>query len=170
MALTQKTEVDKIEVVGKWKNIQVRTASWVEDGEGNEIGGKQYHRHVIAPNDDYSDESPEVQAIASAVHTQELINAYLSHINGDEGPVEPSEPAVPSQITALQGMMAIDAAGLADAFEAWANDPERTFAEKAYIQKADVWKRADPVLITGAAALGLTDEQVDEMFIAAKAM
>lgn len=170
MALTQKTEVDKIEVVGKWKSIQVRVASWVEDDEGNEIGGKQYHRHVVQPGDSLVDETAEVQAIAATLHTDELIAAYQASLAGDEDVDAPAVDLVPEQITALQGMMAIDQSGLSDAFDAWANDPARTFSEKAYIQKADVWKRNDPVLAAGAEALGLTDEQVDDMFKLAKTL
>lgn len=163
MALIQKNEVDKIEVVGKWKHIQVRAASWVEDDDGNEVGGKQYHRHVVAPGDSLAEQTAEVQAIAATLHTDELIAAYQASLAGEDIDA-PAPDLVPQQITALQGMMAIDQSGLSDAFDTWANDPARTFSEKAYIQKADVWKRSDPVLAAGAEALGLTDEQVDDMF------
>ena len=53
MALTKVEKLDKIEIVGDFKHIQCRHATWVED-DGEVIGGKQFHRHVIAPNDDYS--------------------------------------------------------------------------------------------------------------------
>lgn len=80
--------------------------------------------------------------------------------------VEP--PPVPQQVTALQGMLALDHAGLSAAFEAWANDPARTFAERAFINKALTWKRNDPVLLEGAAALGITD--LDPLFILAASL
>ena len=49
MALTERTEEDKIEVVGTFKHVQVRTATVIERG-GNEIS-RTYHRHVLSPND-----------------------------------------------------------------------------------------------------------------------
>lgn len=78
-------------------------------------------------------------------------------------------PSIPSEVTALQGMLAIDQSGLSAAFESWANDPLRTFAERAFISKALVWKRNDPVLIAGAQAMGITD-QLDQLFILASTL
>ena len=43
------------------------------------IGGKQFHRHVIAPNDDVSSEPQEVQDLVAVVHTQEIKDAYTAH-------------------------------------------------------------------------------------------
>ena len=65
---------DKIEIVGEYKTVQVRTCTKVlEDGIELSSG---YHRHVITAGQDYSNESPEVQAICAAVHTPEVIAAY----------------------------------------------------------------------------------------------
>ena len=77
MSLTKKTEVDKIEVVkvGDWSVVQVRTATWVED-DGVILGSKGYHRHVVAPTDDLTNESTEVQNIANTVFTQNMKDAY----------------------------------------------------------------------------------------------
>lgn len=74
---------------------------------------------------------------------------------------------VPQEVTALQGMKAIDAAGLAAAYTVWASDPERTFLEKAFIDKALTWERDNEVILAAQVALGLTDEQVDSLFILA---
>lgn len=76
-------------------------------------------------------------------------------------------PPVPQQVTALQGLLAIDAAGLSDAYEAWAASPDRTFAQKAFISRAQVWRRDDPVLQAAATAFGLTDENIDQLFATA---
>lgn len=73
MALTERTEEDKIEIVGPYKNVQVRTATIVER-DGEEIA-RTFHRHVVAAGEDYSNESAEVQAICAAVHTAEVIAA-----------------------------------------------------------------------------------------------
>ncbi len=71
---------------------------------------------------------------------------------------------VPESIDPLQGLLAIDAAGMSGVYEAWANDPARTFAERAFIQRAKVWRRADPLLNGATTALGMTSAQVDDLF------
>jgi hypothetical protein len=63
MALTKETVVDKIEVL-EGGNIQVRCAVRVlEDGE---VLSQSYHRHVLQPGDDLTNEDPKVVAIATA--------------------------------------------------------------------------------------------------------
>jgi hypothetical protein len=74
MALEKVVAEDKIEIVGPYKHVQVRTCTKVlEDGVELSSG---YHRHVITAGEDYSNESAEVQAICAAVHTEEVIAAY----------------------------------------------------------------------------------------------
>ena len=77
MALTERTVEDKIEIVGDFKHIQVRTATVIER-DGVEIS-RSFSRHVVAPDADVSGESAEVQAIAAAVHTDEVKAAYAAH-------------------------------------------------------------------------------------------
>jgi len=74
MALTERTEVDKIEIVGPFRAVQVRTATVIER-DGEELT-RSYHRHVVSAGDDYSNETAEVQAICAAVHTAEVVTAY----------------------------------------------------------------------------------------------
>ena len=74
MALEKVISEDKIEIVGEFKAVQVRTCTKVlEDGVELSSG---YHRHVVSAGDDYSNESAEVQAICAAVHTDAVISAY----------------------------------------------------------------------------------------------
>ena len=82
MALTERTVEDKIEVVGDFKHIQVRTAVVIER-DGVEIS-RSFSRHVVAPDADVSGESAEVQAIATAVHTDEVKAAYAAHLASQE--------------------------------------------------------------------------------------
>jgi len=74
MALTKETQIGKIEVVGKYKSVQVRTDTVVmEDGE--ELSRK-YHRHSLMPDAVITDEHDEVQAVCNAVWTDEVKAAY----------------------------------------------------------------------------------------------
>ena len=82
MALSERTEQDKIEVVSQYKIIQVRTATIIER-DGVEIS-RSFHRHVVAPDADISGESAEVQAICAAVHTDEVKAAYAAHLAAQE--------------------------------------------------------------------------------------
>ena len=82
MALTERTAEDKIEIVGDFKHIQVRTAVIIER-DGVEIS-RSFSRHVVAPDADVSGESAEVQAIAAAVHTDEVKAAYAAHLASQE--------------------------------------------------------------------------------------
>ena len=76
MALTERTVEDKIEIVGDYKHIQVRTATIIER-DGVEIS-RSFHRHVVAPGADITGESAEVQAVCNAVWTQEIKDAYAA--------------------------------------------------------------------------------------------
>ena len=94
MALNKKVLEDKIEIVGIYKSIQIRTAT-VIDEDGAELS-RSFHRHVLtcvssSQNDDgtwthtdtdISGESAEVQGIATAVWTEE-VKAALRAANED---------------------------------------------------------------------------------------
>ena len=74
MAITKETQIGKIEVVGKYKSVQVRTDTVViEDGE--ELSRK-YHRHALSPDAVITGEHTEVQAVCNAVWTQAVKDAY----------------------------------------------------------------------------------------------
>ena len=82
MAITKRTEQDKIEIVGEYKHIQVRTATIIEE-DGVEIS-RSYHRHVIAPNDDSSKESADVKAMGALFHTDTVKAAYAKYLESIE--------------------------------------------------------------------------------------
>jgi hypothetical protein len=65
--------VDLIEVVENG-TLQVRTKTAIKE-DGVEISSK-FHRHVVAPGDNYSAEDAKVQAICAAVHTAKVIATY----------------------------------------------------------------------------------------------
>ena len=79
MALEKVVTEDKIEIVGDYKAVQVRTCTKVlEDGVELSSG---YHRHVVSAGQDYSNESAEVQAICAILHTDAVIAAYNASLN-----------------------------------------------------------------------------------------
>jgi len=82
MALTKTTKVDKVEIVGDYKHVQVRTATVIEE-DGVELS-RSFHRHVVSPLDDTSGETAEVQAICASVHTDEVQAAYQAHLNAQQ--------------------------------------------------------------------------------------
>ena len=74
MAITKETQIGKIEVVGKYKSVQVRTDTVIiEDGE--ELSRK-YHRHSLMPDAVITDEHTEVQAVCNAVWTDQVKADY----------------------------------------------------------------------------------------------
>tara|TARA_R100000005_G_C4922541_1_gene155164 strand:+ start:584 stop:832 length:249 start_codon:yes stop_codon:yes gene_type:complete len=78
MAITKETIQDKIEVVGDFRHIQVRTATVIKE-DGVEIS-RSFSRHVVAPNSDSSNESADVKAMVAQFHTDEVKKAYADHI------------------------------------------------------------------------------------------
>jgi hypothetical protein len=73
MALIEQSVIDQIEVTRNG-SVNVRRADLILK-DGAEIG-KTYHRHVLAPGDDLSDQDAKVTAIAQAVWTPEVLDAY----------------------------------------------------------------------------------------------
>jgi hypothetical protein len=73
MTLEKIIAVDSIEVTEN-NCVQVRTKTAIIEN-GSQISST-FHRHVIAPGDDYSSEDSKVQAICVALHTQEIVTAY----------------------------------------------------------------------------------------------
>jgi hypothetical protein len=77
MALEKVQIVDRIEVLENGC-VQVRTKTAILE-DGKQISGA-FHRHVVAPGADYSNEDARVQAICAATHTPEVVAAYKASI------------------------------------------------------------------------------------------
>ena len=84
MALTKETQIGKIEVVGKYKSVQVRTDTVVIEDDVELT--RKYHRHVLQPgtldgsnnlvDTDISGENAEIQAVCNAVWTDAVKLAW----------------------------------------------------------------------------------------------
>lgn len=80
--------VDRVEVIENG-SVQVRTRTSIME-DGKMISGT-YHRHVVAPGDDYSAEDARVQAICAATHTPEVVAAYQAALEAARPPQPPVE-------------------------------------------------------------------------------
>jgi hypothetical protein len=73
MALTERFEIDQIEIVADW-NIQVRQATIIErDGQ---FVSRTFHRWVLTPDSDISDQEQKVKDICNVAWTDEVKSAY----------------------------------------------------------------------------------------------
>jgi len=92
MALTEETIQDKIEVVGEFKNVQVRTATVIKR-DGVEIS-RSFSRKILHcctksgdtwSDTDISGESAEVRGIATAVWSDAVKTAYKAAVDSQGG-------------------------------------------------------------------------------------
>ena len=81
MAFTERHE-HKLEMIPPFHIIQCRRADIVEK-DGVEVG-RTYHRHVRCPGDDVSEDCAELQAVATALWTTEVVNAYQESQTQDQ--------------------------------------------------------------------------------------
>ncbi len=81
MALEEKSVVDKVEVLLNG-SMQVRRRDQILK-DGTEVAAT-YHRHIINPGDDVSNEDPRVAAIAAATWTEEVVAAYQASLPQSE--------------------------------------------------------------------------------------
>jgi hypothetical protein len=76
--LEKQITVDLVEVVENGC-VQVRTKTAILE-DGKEISS-QFHRHLVSPGDDYSQEDARVKAICAAIHTQSVVDAYKATLD-----------------------------------------------------------------------------------------
>ena len=77
MALTKENKIEKIEIVGVYKAIQVKTATIVkEDGETISVS---YDRKVLHPDSDMTNEDQEVKNVSNVVWTDEIKTAWSDY-------------------------------------------------------------------------------------------
>ena len=85
MAFTEKKE-HKLEIIPPYSIIQCREANIVEK-DGTEVG-RTYHRHCRVPGDDVSGDCAELQAVATALWTADVIAAYKAYQDSQTPPTE----------------------------------------------------------------------------------
>ena len=77
MALTESIEYDKIEVVGKYKAVQVRKATVIKKDD-KELT-RSFERYVLHPDSSLDGQPADVTAICNAVWTQEIKDAWKAY-------------------------------------------------------------------------------------------
>ena len=75
--LEKQTVIDQIEIT-RDGHIQVRKANLIIEDD-KEIA-KTYHRHVLSPGDNLTNEDDKVKNIANVVWTQEVIDTYKAKL------------------------------------------------------------------------------------------
>ena len=83
MAFTERHE-HKIEIIPPYNILQCRRADIVEK-DGKEVG-RTYHRHVKTPGSDMTGECSEMQAVAAALWTTEVVDAYNAMVAAQQLP------------------------------------------------------------------------------------
>lgn len=74
MAITKEKIIGKMEIVGEFKSVQVRTDTIIKE-DGTELS-RSFHRHVLHPDADITNEDSEVQAVCNAVWTDQIKSDY----------------------------------------------------------------------------------------------
>ncbi len=78
MALEKTIKIDKIEIVGDYKSLQVRTATIVSE-DGDELS-RSFHRESLDPGADVSGKDQQIIDLANLLWTQEIIDAYNANL------------------------------------------------------------------------------------------
>jgi hypothetical protein len=78
MKLTKQSQYDKVEVVGEFKAVQCREKTTIFE-DGVEISSS-YHRHVLHPDSDITNEPEEVQNICNVVWTDKVKSAWTNEL------------------------------------------------------------------------------------------
>ena len=88
MALIETQEYQtEVLPISSYHQVQVRRSDIIKDDVTDEIKATTFHRHVLSPGADISNEAPEVQAVCNAVWTAEVIAAYQAFVAEREAAV-----------------------------------------------------------------------------------
>ena len=91
MALIETQEYQtEVLPISSYHQVQVRRSDIIKDAATDEIKATTFHRHVLSPGADISNEAPEVQAVCNAVWTAEVIAAYQAFVAEREGAAVPA--------------------------------------------------------------------------------
>lgn len=146
----------------RYTNADALEATWVEEIDGQEIVVKcqayaNSQMDMLAA--DLGDDAPQYQALMD-----EVAATYV--------PPPPVPPQVPQSVTMRQARLALLGAGLlsqVDAAIASLPSPQKEAAQIEW-EYAAVVQRNSGLVPAMAQALGMTEAQIDDLFIAAEAL
>ena len=92
--------------------------------------------------------------------------AWVAEGNTPEPDIEPPPP-IPSTVTRFQALAVLAAGGYLDTVHTYIDALPRSNIQRLAFENATDWERTSPTLAALATMLGLTDAQVDELFVAA---
>ena len=78
MSLEKIIKIDKIEIVGDYKILQVRTVTIISEDD-NEVS-RSFHREALTPGTDVSGKDQQIIDLANLFWTQEIIDAYKASL------------------------------------------------------------------------------------------
>ena len=78
VALEKTIKIDKIEIVGEYKNIQVREATIIKE-DGVELS-RAFHRYSLSPDADLTDQPADVVSLSNIFWTDEIKAAYQASL------------------------------------------------------------------------------------------
>mgnify|MGYP003109349134 CR=1 FL=1 len=78
MSLKKSIKIDKIEIVGDFKILQIREATVIS--ENNIELSKSFHRYTLSPDQDVSNQPDDIQGIANVVWTDDIKKNYSDYI------------------------------------------------------------------------------------------
>jgi len=78
MAVTTENDIIEVKNMGDWSLIQVRTVTITS--ENGVVTGRTFHRHVVMPDADLTQEDADVAAICTPVFTDAVKAAYAAHL------------------------------------------------------------------------------------------
>ena len=81
MSLSKKIEIDKIEIVGDYKSLQVRTATIISE-DGVELS-RSFHREALNPDTDVSGKDQQIIDLANLLWTDELKQKYADSLENN---------------------------------------------------------------------------------------
>lgn len=115
----------------------------------------------------YKDSEGQVFAYDDDQVEEGLVPGGMTEMSVEEVFAHQNPPrSVPAQVDALHGLLAIDEAGLSDAYTKWSSSG-RSFAERAFINKAMSWRRVDAAIASMAEGLGIDEKGMDDIFFSA---
>lgn len=150
-------------------------------------GAGAFHRYVLAPGDDLTNEYPSVVATANDLWSAPVVAAWQAQVQAAHAEMEAKQPPCPAQISDRQFFQQLAIMGVISTADALAavkvgtipadlqtfvdTLPEgQRFAAEMLLSGATTFDRQHPMTLALGAGMGWTAEQLDALWQAAAAI